>query len=148
MESKKVKIGICAKQTDDMSPGAEPSVMNVFCEAVLTDDGKNFTVEYEEFLVDGGGVTNTKLVFAKNAPNVVSMVRTGLVKMACSFSHGERFNCVYSMADGISLDFCMVTKELTNTLSLDGGRLLVKYNIEVRGLVISENEYRLTVINR
>ncbi len=148
MESKKVKIGICAKQTDDMSPEAEPSVMNVFCEAVLTDDGENFTVEYEEFLVDGGGVTNTKLVFAKNAPGVVSMVRTGLVKMACSFSHGERCNCVYSMADGISLDFCMVTKELANTLSLGGGRLLVKYNIEVRGLVISENEYRLTVINR
>ena len=76
------------------------------------------------------------------------MVRTGLVKMACSFAEGERFNCVYSMSDGIALDFCMVTKELENTVSLGGGRLIVKYNIEVRGLVISKNEYRLTVLKK
>lgn len=148
METRNVRIGICAKQTDDMSPDAEPTVMNIFCEAKLTDDGKEFTVEYEEFLVDGGGSTDTKLIFKKDEPGVVSMVRTGLVKMACSFSDGERFNCVYSMSDGISLDFCMVTKGLENTLSMEGGRLLVKYNIEVRGLVVSKNEYRLTVLKK
>ena len=148
METRKLRIGICAKQTDDLSPEAEPTVMNVFCEASVTDDGEEITVEYDEYLVEGGGSTHTKLIFKKNEPGSVSMVRTGLVKMACSFAKGERFNCVYSMSDGIALDFCMVTKELENTVSLGGGRLIVKYNIEVRGLVISKNEYRLTVLKK
>lgn len=149
MESKKVKIGISAKQYDDiMDEGAEPSVMNIFCEAMITDDGENIIVEYEEFLVDGGGVTNTKILFNKQDPYTVSLMRSGMVEMVCSFAHGERFNCAYRMADGIALDFCVVTKELKNTLSFAGGSLFLDYTVEVRGLVVTKNEYRLNIIKR
>ena len=149
MEIKKVKIGISAKQYDDvMDTGAEPSVMNVFCEAMITDDGENIIVEYEEFLVDGGGVTNTKILFNKKDPYTVSLMRSGVVEMVCTFADGERYNCAYRMADGIALDFCIVTKELKNTLSFDGGSISLNYNVEVRGLVVTRNEYRLTIIKR
>jgi uncharacterized beta-barrel protein YwiB (DUF1934 family) len=149
MESKKVKIGISAKQMDDMAAKTEePVVMNVLCEAMITDDGDNIIIEYEEFLVDGGGVTQTKLIFSKNASHAVSLMRTGLVEMACTFAKGERFNCAYRMSDGIGLDFCMVTKDLKNTLSYEGGSLFISYTVEVRGLVVSRNEYRLNIIKR
>ena len=65
METRKLRIGICAKQTDDLSSEAEPTVMNVFCEASVTDDGEEITVEYDEYLVEGGGSTHTKLIFKK-----------------------------------------------------------------------------------
>ena len=149
MESKKVKIGISAKQYDDLAPKTEePVVMNLLCEADMTDDGDNIIIEYEEFLVDGGGATQTKLIFNKNTPHTVSLMRTGLVEMACTFAKGERFNCAYRMSDGIGLDFCMVTKELKNKLSYDGGSIFIGYTVEVRGLVVSRNEYRLNVIKR
>lgn len=149
MDVKKVKIGISSKQMDGiMENDPEPAVMNVFCEAVVTDDGKNVIIEYEEFLVDGGGVTNTKLMFNKNDPYTVSLMRSGLVEMVCSFADGERFNCAYRMSDGIALDFCIVTKELRNTISANGGGIFISYNVEARGLVITRNEYRLNIIKK
>lgn len=149
METKKVKIGISAKQYEDiMETDAEPSVMNIFCEAMITDDGENIIIEYEEFLVDGGGVTNTKILFNKKDPYTVSLMRSGVVEMVCTFADGERYNCAYRMADGIALDFCIVTKELKNTLTFDGGSISLNYNVEVRGLVVTRNEYRLAIIKR
>jgi uncharacterized beta-barrel protein YwiB (DUF1934 family) len=68
--------------------------------------------------------------------------------MSCTFFAGGRCNCNYAMQGGISLDFCMVTKTLTNTVSMGGGTLAMAYNMEVRGVTMSRNEYKLTVIKR
>ena len=104
---KKVKIGISAKQYEgDASMDSEPMVMNVLCEAVLTEDGDEFSVEYDERISEDGEVTHTKLVFGKSNPSKVSMVRTGEVNMSCTFFAGGRCNCNYAMQGGISLDFC------------------------------------------
>lgn len=149
MLAKKVKIGISAKQYEgDVSFDAEPMVMNVLCEALLTEDGDEFAIEYDERVSEDGGVTHTKLVFGKTNPTRVSMVRTGEINMACTFFAGGRCNCNYAMQGGISLDFCMVTKTLTNTVSMGGGTLAMAYNMEVRGVTMSRNEYKLTVIKR
>jgi uncharacterized beta-barrel protein YwiB (DUF1934 family) len=146
---KKVKIGISAKQYEgDESYSSEPAVMNVLCEALLTENGDEFTVEYDERISEDGGVTHTKLVFGKKAPGRVSMVRTGEVNMSCMFFAGGRCNCNYVMEGGIALDFCMVTKTLSNTVSMEGGTLAMTYNMEVRGVTLSRNEYKLTVIKR
>lgn len=146
---KKVKIGISAKQFEgDVSFDSEPMTMNILCEAVLTENGDEFSIEYDERIGDDGGITHTKLVFGKNAPGKVSMVRHGEVNMACTFFAGGRCNCNYAMQGGISLDFCMVTKTLSNTVSMAGGTLAMAYNMEVRGVTLSRNEYKLTVIKR
>ena len=146
---KKVKIGISAKQYEgDASMDSEPMVMNVLCEAVLTEDGDEFSVEYDERISEDGEVTHTKLVFGKSNPSKVSMVRTGEVNMSCTFFAGGRCNCNYAMQGGISLDFCMVTKMMNNTVSMNGGTISISYNMEVRGVTMSRNEYRLTIIKR
>ena len=146
---KKVKIGISAKQFEgDVSFDSEPMVMNILCEALLTENGDEFAIEYDERIGDDGGVTHTKLVFGKAKPEKVSMVRTGEINMSCTFFAGGRCNCNYAMQGGISLDFCMVTKTLKNTVSMDGGTLSMAYNMEVRGVTMSRNEYKLTVIKR
>ena len=146
---KKVKIGISAKQFEgDVSFDSEPMVMNILCEALLTENGDEFAIEYDERIGDDGGVTHTKLVFGKDKPEKVSMVRTGEVNMSCTFFAGGRCNCNYIMQGGISLDFCMVTKTLSNTVTMDGGTLAISYNMEVRGVTMSRNEYRLTVIKK
>ncbi|MBQ9745800.1 MAG: DUF1934 domain-containing protein [Clostridia bacterium] len=149
MEFKKVKIGISAKQHEgDVSFDSEPMVMNILCEALLADSGDEFSIEYDERVSEDGDVTHTKLVFGKENPGKVSMVRTGEINMSCTFFAGGRCNCNYAMQGGISLDFCMVTKTLKNTVSLGGGTLAMTYNMEVRGVTMSRNEYRLTVIKR
>ena len=146
---KKVKIGISAKQFEgDVSFDSEPMVMNILCEALLTENGDEFAIEYDERIGDDGGVTHTKLVFGKDKPEKVSMVRTGEVNMSCTFFAGGRCNCNYVMQGGISLDFCMVTKTLKNTVSMAGGSLSMAYNMEVRGVTMSRNEYKLTVIKK
>jgi len=146
---KKVKIGISAKQSEgDVSLDSEPMVMNILCEALLTENGDEFFIEYDERISEDGGITHTKLVFGKNEPGKVSMVRTGEINMSCTFFAGGRCNCNYSMQGGISLDFCMVTKTLKNTVSMDGGTLAMTYNMEVRGVAMSRNEYKLTIIKR
>ena len=142
---KKVKIGISAKQYEgDVSFDSEPMVMNVLCEALLTENGDEFSIEYDERVSEDGGVTHTKLVFGKGNPGRVSMVRTGEINMSCTFFAGGRCNCNYAMQGGISLDFCMVTKTLTNTVSMGGGTLAMAYNMEVRGVTMSRNEYIIT----
>ena len=149
MRVKKVKIGISAKQFEgDVSMNSEPMTMNVLCEALLTENGDEFTIEYDERISEDGDVTHTKLVFGKVSPCKVAMVRTGEVNMSCTFFAGGRCNCNYIMQGGISLDFCMVTKTLSNTVTMDGGTLAISYNMEVRGVTMSRNEYRLTVIKK
>lgn len=148
METRKVKIGISAKQTEGGEGyNAEPVTMNVICEADLTDDGDNVYIEYEEHLSDDGGVTHSKLVFSKNKPETVSLIRSGEVSTVCSFTAGERYACSYNMG-GLVLDFCIVTKALKNTLTFGGGNITLNYNMEVRGIVMSRNEYKLTVIKK
>ena len=96
---KKVKIGISAKQYEgDVSFDSEPMVMNVLCEALLTENGDEFSIEYDERVSEDGGVTHTKLVFGKGNPGRVSMVRTGEINMSCTFFAGGRCNCNYSVS--------------------------------------------------
>lgn len=146
MESKKVKIGIIAKQTDGgEESSAEPTVMNIICEGEITDDGDNIYIEYEEHLSENDEVTRSRLVFAKDNPGTVSLIRSGEVTTSCSFACGERCAYAYNI-DGLSFDFCVVTKSLKNTLTLDGGSISMQYNMEVHGITMSRNEYRVTVI--
>ena len=148
MEKRKVKIGIAAKQTEGGEECfAEPVTMNIICEAEITDDGDNIYIKYEEHLSEDGEVTHSKLLFSKSNPNTVSLVRSGEVTTSCSFSHGERCACSYNMG-GLAFDFGVVTKALKNTLTLDGGSISMNYNMEVRGITMSRNEYRLTVLKR
>lgn len=146
MENRKVKIGISAKQTEGGEGyPAEPFVMNIICEGEITDDGDNIYIEYEEHLSDDGGVTHTKITFSKSRPETVSLIRSGEVNTICSFTAGERYACSYDMG-GLLLDFCIVTKTLKNNMSFGGGSISMSYNMEVRGIAMSRNEYKLTVI--
>ena len=51
--------------------------INGWCDntAIITETGDEFSIEYDERVSEDGGVTHTKLVFGKNNPNMVSMVR-------------------------------------------------------------------------
>ena len=102
-------------------------------------------IEYEEHLSKDGETTRTKLFWKKEEPKSVSMFRTGEVSMACLFSSGERCACSYKTQD-LTLEFFIVTKSVKNTLSLSGGSIGVSYNMEVKGITVSRNEYKLTVI--
>ena len=145
-DKRNVRIGISAKQTEgDESYDSEPVSMNVICDGVITEEDGNVCIEYEEHLSKDGEVTRTKLFWKKEEPKSVSMFRTGEVSMACLFSSGERCACSYKTQD-LTLEFFIVTKSVKNTLSLSGGSIGVSYNMEVKGITVSRNEYKLTVI--
>lgn len=145
-DKRNVRIGISAKQTEgDESYDSEPVSMNVICDGVITEEDGNVFIEYEEHLSKEGEMTRTKLFWKKEEPKSVSMFRTGEVSMACLFSDGERCACSYKTQD-LTLEFFIVTKSVKNTLSLSGGSIGVSYNMEVKGITVSRNEYKLTVI--
>ena len=145
-DKRNVRIGISAKQTEgDESYDSEPVSMNVICDGVITEENANVCIEYEEHLSKDGEMTRTKLFWKKEEPKSVSMFRTGEVSMACLFSSGERCACSYKTQD-LTLEFFIVTKSVKNTLSLSGGSIGVSYNMEVKGITVSRNEYKLTVI--
>ena len=145
-DKRNVRIGISAKQTEgDESDDSEPVSMKVICDGGITEEDGNVCIEYEEHLSKDGETTRTKLFWKKEEPKSVSMFRTGEVSMACLFSSGERCACSYKTQD-LTLEFFIVTKSVKNTLSLSGGSIGVSYNMEVKGITVSRNEYKLTVI--
>ncbi len=147
-EKKTVKIGISAKQTEgDGSFEAEPVVMNLISEAEYIEDENSVSIEYDEHISDDGAMTHTRVFFEKAQRDTVSVFRTGDVRTSVSFSDGGRCACSYNIS-GMSLDFVMVTKSLKNTVSPVGGSISIIYNMEMKGIIMSRNEYKLTVIAR
>lgn len=146
-KTRHIRVGISAKQTEgDEFYKSEPNFMSVICDAVITESDSRISIEYDERLSGDEAVTKTTLFFDKNASETVSMFRLGDVSVSCSFSQGERCACFYKTGE-LSLDFFIVTKSVKNSLTFSGGGISLCYNMEVKGITISRNEYKLHVID-
>lgn len=100
-------------------------------ELTISDEGE---VELSYLEGDGTGLegTEVKLVFSKNNPDLVSMLRMGNMSTMLSFEAGKRHKSVYK-TPYMPFDLTVNTLEVENTL-LDDGALYLNYLMEVRGL--------------
>lgn len=99
-------------------------------------DGK-FILSYEDSDVTGfEGATTT--ITAEN-DSVVSIVRTGTANSNLVIETGKKHHCLYGTPYG-DITVGVFTHKIENDLSENGGKLYLKYTIDVNSAYMSDNE--------
>lgn len=99
---------------------------------LLVDENGEVTLSYIEGDENGLEGTKVKLVFSKNDPSLVSMLREGQMNTMLSFEAGKRHKSIYH-TPYMPFDLTVNTIEVENNI-LDGGNLYLNYIMEVHGL--------------
>ncbi len=76
--------------------------------------------------------------------DMVMLNRAGPMRTPFAFAGNKAFNCVCTMGS-MPIQMRVRTKELTNTLSLDGGRLEIDYSIEIAGSLAENTKISISV---
>lgn len=100
-------------------------------EISVNDDGEA-TLSYMEGDENGLEGTRVKLVFSKDDPSLISMLREGQMNTMLSFEAGKRHKSIYH-TPYMPFDLTVNTIEVENDL-LTNGMLYLNYIMEVHGL--------------
>ncbi|MFA6947596.1 MAG: DUF1934 domain-containing protein [Eubacteriales bacterium] len=153
---KKVKIAIKStlfdiEQTDELEstniykisdlhkPNPEGQSIRCITDGLLRIDDNRIEIEYDEQEEAGFGQTKTMFCLDTHNPGLVTLARTGDSKSCLVFnSDARRQLCSYALAEG-SLSFTVVTREINNSVSADGGKLSLDYELEFNGEKLERN---------
>ena len=124
---------------------AEDEVIEMSTDATIRDDGKNIELRYKESEEMGMPNTTTSLIFPKDEPNQLNMVRTGENTAGFVFSDTQkRQQCSYNVA-GFPMELCVCTRSIDNRVTMTGGTLDLDYVIEVQGVKTQRNRFSVRV---
>jgi len=124
---------------------ADDDVIEFSTDGVIRENGKNLELEYEECAEMGMENTVTTLIFPKEEPNSLNMVRTGENSAGLVFSDKEkRQPCSYNVG-GYPFDFCIYTRNIDNGITMTGGVLKLDYVIEMHGMKTQRNRFTIKV---
>ncbi len=140
-------FGICADMLGEERAveAAENDVIEMTSDALLRDNGKNLELSYKESVDMGMENTITTLIFPKDDPNKLNMIRTGENTAAFVFSDTEkRQRCSYNVA-GFPIELCVCTRSISNGITMDGGTLELDYIIEMQGVNTQRNRFSIRV---
>lgn len=159
MTEKKVRVKIYSRITDLTAihiaekmlgeegaiEAAEDDIIEYSADGFINDKGNVLELSYEESADMGMENTKTTLIFKKDEPNTVNMVRTGENAAGLIFSDKEkRQPCAYN-AGGYSFNFCIYTRSISNTVTTEGGAIKLDYVIEVQGTKTQRNRFEIKV---
>ena len=116
----------------DSLSGEMPDPSEMMMEGRLITGSDRVEVVYEESELTGMEGSVTSVGFARNAPELISMMRTGLVRTALVFEEGKRHLCLYNTPFS-QMEICVHALRVENEL-LTTGRILLDYLIEIHGL--------------
>ncbi len=124
---------------------AEDDVIEMSTDALLCEKGDNIELSYKECSDMGMENTTTTLIFPKDAPNELNMIRTGENTAGFVFSDKiKRQPCSYNVA-GYPMEFCVCTRSIDNRVTMKGGTLDLDYIIEVHGVKTQRNRFSVKV---
>ncbi len=126
------------------APDGEKNEYSLVSEGLLRTDGERLELSYEETAIEGVEGCTTLISFDKNSPECVTVERCGALSSVFVISKGERLFSVYSTPFG-ALDMCIYAKKVENTLSEDGGILVLDYAVELRGLTAQRTRMEVKV---
>ncbi len=100
------------------------------------------TIVYKDTSVTGfeGSVTTIKVCGEKNA----AVMRVGTINSALTMEIGRKHFCQYSTPFG-SLQIGVYTHAIENDMST-GGRIYLKYTLDLNSSFLSENEIIITLV--
>ena len=124
---------------------AEDEVIEMSTDALLRENGNNIELSYKESSDMGMENTTTTLIFPKDDPNQLNMVRTGENTAGFVFSDKvKRQRCAYNVA-GFPMELCVCTRSINNRVTMSGGTLDLDYIIEVQGVKTQRNRFSVRV---
>jgi Uncharacterized protein conserved in bacteria len=126
-------------------PEADVEVIEYKTDGMLSDDGENVTISYDESEELGFEQSSTTLSFSRGLPGTVTMIRSGGGATACRFSETERRqHCVYNTGI-MPIELIINTHSVQNTFTGSSGRISLDYSIELRGMTTERNKLQVDV---
>ncbi len=105
----------------------EPEETSAVCDGFLKVSDGEINISYTE-TTEGGKVVSDVTVSGE----LVRAKRVGAVESEIIFNPAEPHKSLYTVAP-FSFDVTVVTKKIRNSLTKDGGRLDIYYNMEIGG---------------
>lgn len=111
--------------------GEMPEPTEMLMEGRLVTNANRVELMYEESELTGMEGSVTTIGFDRNNPDLISMMRTGVVRTALTFESGKRHFCLYNTPYS-DFEVCVRTIAVENAL-LTEGTLRLDYLIEIHG---------------
>ncbi|MBQ8915018.1 MAG: DUF1934 domain-containing protein [Clostridia bacterium] len=130
------------------SAGSENNEYTLVSEGVLEKADGRITLSYEETAIEGVEGCSTIISFDPAMRGCVTVERVGPLASVFVISRGERIFSVYKTPYG-AIDMCIYAKRVLNSLSEDGGMLILDYAVELKGLTAQRTkmEVKVTVLD-
>lgn len=141
MEEKEVILFVRGEQSFD---GLPADVTELMTEGVMTIDGGEITLTYQETELTGMEGTTTSFLIQGDC---VELRRTGGINSQMLFQRGKRHSSLYETPWGTLL-VDVSTLSLSHRLGSRGGILDIRFNIAVDHQVTGENHFKIRVKER
>lgn len=128
---------------DEDADGDLPESFELLMEGRLVTTTHRVELLYEESELTGMEGSVTSVGFDRAAPEVISMMRTGLVSTGMVFEKGKRHMCIYRTPIS-QFEVCVYAKNVDNRLLTDG-ILHLDYLVEIHGAQAERCRMTLTV---
>lgn len=134
-------IDIIGKQVYDEADGIEPGEVALRTTGTYTQRGGARFIAYKEYDEENPRVAHTAVL--KVEPGKVTMLRAGSATRLI-LEEGRRHLCVYDTGFG-TLSVGVFTSQLRSSLGNRGGKLSVKYTLDIDSNLSSCNELEVRV---
>ena len=117
--------------------------IEMFSEGELYITPDRVIIAYDESELTGMEGSHTRVQFERNAPELVTMMRSGNVSTILVFEEGKRHICTYQ-TPYMPFEICVFTKKVTNTL-LENGIIDLDYIVEIRGAQAERTQFKIEI---
>lgn len=117
--------------------------IEMFSEGELYIMPDRVIIAYDESELTGMEGSHTQVRFEKNAPELVTMMRSGSVNTILVFEEGKRHICTYQ-TPYMPFEICVFTKKVNNTL-LENGVIDLDYIVEIRGAQAERTQFKIEI---
>ncbi len=136
MEQVNLKLRSVLDSDDDHS---ETELMT---EGTMAKDGDMWVITYEDS--DATGFEGSTTTIKADGDRLVSIERTGTASSNLVIETGKKHFCLYGTPYG-DITVGIFTHTINNKLSEKGGKLYLKYTIDVNSAYMSDNEIYLDI---
>lgn len=121
----------------------ETEVLELTSEGRYGEKDGAFLITYTDSMMsDEYGEVNTKIKVSSKG--VVTVSRSGSYNSRFTIEEGKRCNCAYNTPFG-TMTMGFFGDEIQNRLNKNGGKLSLKYTVDVNKAQINKNEIYITV---
>ena len=138
MTEKQIILFVRGEQTYD---SVAPEVTELATEGIMTLDGGEIRLSYEETELTGMEGTTTRFTIRGDT---VVLERTGMIQSRMEFKQGERSSSLYETPWG-TMVVDIATTKLAHRLTERGGVMEIVFTIAVNHQVTGENRFKVRV---